>query len=80
MKALAGDYVFTHENSGKKVAEDVTSDKEGIDLGIGFEKDSIVFYTKMERVVPEYDRKILEDLITQEQDHLKKLLSLKKTL
>ena len=53
---------------------------EAINMGIGFEKDSIVFYEGMKKVVPEYDLKILDELIAQEQSHLRKLSDLKKNL
>ncbi len=49
MNALASEYIFTKENKGKEIAKKTTSDKQAIDLGIGFEKDSIVFYEGMKR-------------------------------
>jgi len=78
MKALASSYIFTKANNGAVIAEKTKSDKEAIDLGVGFEKDSILFYTEMKKVVPEYDAKLIDQLITQEQDHLTKLTALKK--
>ena len=49
-------------------------------MGIGFEKDSIIFYEGIKKAVPEFDVKIIDALIIQEQDHLKKLSDLKKQL
>jgi len=80
MKALAGDYIFTQKNKGKEIAQKTKTDKEATETGIGFEKDSILFYTKMKTVVPEYDRKTVDALIAQEQDHLEKLSDLVKAL
>lgn len=77
MNALAGEYVFTQDNKGKEIADKVKSDKEGIDLGIGFEKDSIIFYDGMKKVVPEYDVKTINALMEQEKAHLRKLCGLK---
>lgn len=74
MNALAGEYVFTQKDKGIEVAKNVRSDKGAIELGIGFEKDSIIFYTGMKKMVQEYDRKAIENLITQEQDHLRRFL------
>lgn len=80
MNALASDYVFTKKDKGKEIAKNITSDKEAVDMGIGFEKDSILFYEGMRRVVPEYDHKVLDELIRQEQNHLRQLSDLKKAL
>ncbi len=78
MNALAGDYVFTRENTGAGIARQINSDNKAIDMGIGFEKESIVFYEGIKKTVPERDSKIIDGLIAQEEDHLKKLMDLKK--
>ncbi|MCX5703256.1 MAG: rubrerythrin, partial [Candidatus Omnitrophica bacterium] len=80
MNALASEHVFTKENKGREVAGSVKSDKEAIDLGIGFEKDSIIFYEGMKKIVPEYDLRIINELILQEQNHLRQLSELKKKI
>ena len=80
MNALASDYVFTQKNKGEEIAKNITSDKEAVDTGIGFEKDSILFYQGMRKVVPEYDHGVIDELIAQEQNHLRQLSDLKKGL
>jgi len=80
MNALAGDYVFTQKDKGAAVAKKIKSDIEAAEAGIRFEKDSIIFYEGMEKVVPSYDKKVVEELILQEQHHLKQLLDLKKQI
>ena len=80
MNALARDYVFTQKDKGREIAKNIKGDKEALKLGIGFEKDSILFYEGMKKVVPEYDHKIVDELITQEQDHLRQLSELKESL
>ncbi len=80
MNALAGEYVFTQKDKGKQLAQKTSGDKEAIDLGIGFEKDSIIFYEGMKKCVPEFDLKVLDNLINQEQQHLRMLAELKDSL
>ena len=80
MNTLAAGCVFTKENKGAEIAKKVTSDKEAIDLGAGFEKDSIVFYEGMKKVIPQHELKIVDQLIRQEQNHLKMLLELQKSI
>lgn len=80
MNALARDYIFTQKDKGKEIAKKTKSDREAIDLGIRFEKDSILFYQGMKKVVPEYDHRVVDELIAQEQSHLRQLSDLKEDL
>ncbi|MFC1666501.1 ferritin family protein [Candidatus Omnitrophota bacterium] len=80
MNSLASEHVFTKKDKGIEMAKGAKSDKEAIELGIGFEKDSIVFYEGMKKVAPEHELKVIGGLIAQEQEHLKKLSELKNTL
>ena len=77
MNALASGYVFTQKNKGKEIAGKIKDDSAAIQMGIGFEKDSIIFYEGMKKVVPGYDLKLVDQLIAQEQHHLKMLSELK---
>jgi len=77
MRALAGDYVFTKKDQGAKAAMEAKGDKEAVILGMGFEKDSILFYEGMKKAVPPADTGILDKLIAQEEKHLSKLSELK---
>lgn len=80
LNALASEYVFTQKDKGEQIAEEIKSDKEAVEFAIGFEKDSIIFYEGMKTVVFENEHKVINELIKQEQEHLKKLVDLKKTL
>jgi len=80
MNSLAGEYVFTQKGKGKEAAGRAKDEKAGIDMGIGFEKDSIIFYQGMKKVVPESDKDAIDALIKEEKKHLVKLTRLKKKL
>jgi rubrerythrin len=80
MNALASEHIFTKKDKGRQIAENTKSDKEAIDLGIGFEKDSIIFYEGIKKIVPEYDLKLVDQVIVQEQNHLTRLLDFKTKL
>jgi len=77
MNALAGEYVFTGKNKGAELAQKIASDLEAINLGIGFEKDSIIFYDGMKKVVPPDEAGVIDQLIKQEEKHLQILMDLK---
>lgn len=80
MKGLASEHIFTKRDQGKQQALKASDEKQAVDMGMGFEQDSIIFYEGMKKVVPEFSQKIVDELIIQEQGHLKQLGDLKKTL
>jgi len=80
MNTLASEHVFTQKDKGAEIAKKIKSDEEALDMGIVFEKDSIVFYGGMKKVVPEYDHNLLDGLIEEEKKHLRALNNLKKKL
>ncbi|MFH1877733.1 MAG: ferritin family protein [Candidatus Omnitrophota bacterium] len=77
MNALAGQYVFTRKDKGAELARTVKSYEEGIKLGINMEKDSILFYEEMRRIIPDSDRHLIDGLIAEEKKHLRELCELK---
>ena len=80
MSALAGEYVFTQNNKGQEVAKKIKSDLQAVEMAIGFEKDSIIFYEGIKQFLPEHDLKMVEILIAQEKGHLLQLTGLKRML
>jgi len=80
LRALSEEYVFTKEKKGIEIAQKVKSDMEGIEIGIDVEKDSILFYNEMKKLVPKDRHKTIDKLIQQEQEHLRELSKLKGSL
>lgn len=80
MNALASEHIFTKKNQGEAEAKKTASDKDAVNVGMGFEKESILFYEGMRKVVPKADEKTINVLIAQEQIHLRQLYDLKKQL
>ncbi len=80
MKAMADEHVFTKKNAGCELGKKVKSGSEAIDIGMGFEKDSIKFYEGMKKVVPEKDHSLLDSLIGEEKKHLRELGELKRMI
>lgn len=78
LKALSDTYLFTKENKGKEIARNIKDDIKAIDLGIGFEKESILLYLEMKNLVWEEGKAIIDRLIEEERGHLRKLMEIKK--
>ncbi|NQT33110.1 MAG: ferritin family protein [Candidatus Omnitrophica bacterium] len=77
MNALASQYVFTRKGAGKEMAGKAGGYTEGIDMGIQFEKESILYYEGMKRIVPPQDMDVVDKLISEEKEHLKRLCEIK---
>ncbi len=63
IKALSEEHVFTKKKKGKEVADTVKDGKKAVELGLGFEKDSILFYYEMKNFVLESEHNIIDSLI-----------------
>jgi len=73
IKSLSSEYVFTNKDKGEETARSAKTDKEALELGIGFEKQSILFYEEMKKFVLEGEQKIVSKLLEEEKEHLRKL-------
>jgi rubrerythrin len=77
VKALADTRIFTREMDPKELAEKVKTEAEAIDMALGAEKESILFYVEMKRFVPESEHGVVDGIIEQERKHLMKLSNLR---
>lgn len=73
LNAIASEYVFTKKDELKERIKDIVSEKDAIDVSLGLEKDSILFYGEMKKIIPEKDYSIIDAVITQEKEHVEKL-------
>ncbi|PIQ89106.1 MAG: hypothetical protein COV72_04745 [Candidatus Omnitrophica bacterium CG11_big_fil_rev_8_21_14_0_20_42_13] len=80
MNALASGHVFTQKDKGREIAKKINSFLEAVDMSIGFEKDSIIFYEGVKKFIYEHDKKVVDEIIKQEQAHFKKLSEVKNYL
>lgn len=80
LQAYADQHIFVDKGDIEKKAEMTKSDIEAIDLAIGFEKDSILYYLEMIDHVPENEKHIIDKVIKEERNHYLKLTEVKKEL
>ncbi len=73
LTSLSKDHVFSEEKSGVRLARNIRDDTDAIDLGIDFEKDSILFYHEIRDLVWNEGKGIIDKLIKEERGHLRKL-------
>ena len=78
IKALSEEHIFTKKKKGKEIADTVKDGEKAVELGLGFERDSILFYYEMKNFVLKSEHNIIDGLIKEEQMHLKKLSLLRR--
>ena len=76
MRALIQERVFAAPESGAQQAAAVANPFQAI----GFEKDSILFYSAMKQLVRQSEREALDQVISEEQGHIRRLVELRGSL
>jgi len=79
VEALAEENIFTKERAGQLLAKKFKTPTTALDTAIGLEKDSILFYNEMKNFVAEPEHKPINEIISQEKEHLRKLSKIKRT-
>ncbi len=80
LEALAASAVFTDDMVTSEMAARINSDIEALELSIGAEKDSILFYYELRDIMPQTSHSLLSQVISEEKSHLRQLSQLKKEL
>lgn len=78
--AIADTEVFTNPDKGRDLAQQVKDEKDAVKIALDMEKDSLLFYYEILKMVRDRDRAVVENLIEQEKNHIKKLTGLQKCL
>ena len=81
LKAAADSHVFIRNKDIPELAAKCETSIQALDLAVTFEKDSIVFYTTMKKLVPEHlGKSEIDTLINEEVSHILILTQKKKEL
>ena len=79
LSALSGLKAFTDPQAGAKLGRDVKSDSAALEVAIGLENDAVQFFQKILSTVNESDKELVENLIAEEEDHVRRLEDFKKS-
>ena len=77
LKALIDSSVFTNDRVARELARRAEGPAEALQLALGAEKDSILFYTEMRDLVPQRQREAVDNIIKEERSHVRLLSDLK---
>lgn len=80
LKALADEAVFNEDKKAENIFKKIESDQDAINFAFEYEFISIKFFTAMKKVVPVKDRRIVKEIIKEENMHVKHLENLQKDI
>lgn len=80
VKALVDEHVFKQNADVKALAQGAKDAKGAVELALKFEKDSIIFFNELRRLVSVHDQKTIDEIVTEEHKHVRTLVELKKEL
>ena len=78
VQALVDTAVFSDDLINSKMATGADSDIKALELGIGAEKDSILFYYTMKEIMPQRAQSTVDKIIAEEKSHVRQLSELKR--
>ena len=79
-QALVDSAVFTDDMITSEMATSAENDIQALELGIGAEKDSILFYYEMKELMPQRYVPLVNRIIAEEKSHLQQLSETRKKL
>ena len=80
IKAMTDSSFFVGGDKNINLAAKTKDEKEAVDFAIGFEKDTLLFFYQILDIVKSADRPVVEKIVQEEKEHIKKLAEIKKTL
>ncbi len=77
---MTAEHVFKEDGSGERKARETKSAVEAVELGIQFEKDTLLFFHELRPLVRSEEQGVVDQLILWEKEHLVRLVGLKRQL
>ena len=80
LAALVESAVFSDDMATSEAVSRTDSDIDALELAIGAEKDSLLFYYEMRDIIPKRTQEAVNRVITEEKSHLRQLSILRRQL
>lgn len=80
LRGFVQDKVFSSAGEATEKAEKTEDPLQAVDMALGFEKSSILFYSGMKQLVRASEHDAIDRIINEEHNHIRRLLNLKKNL
>jgi rubrerythrin len=72
--------VFSEDSGPSEIGEKIGNPIQAVEFAMGIERNSILFYSGLKRVIRKSERDVIEEVITEEHGHIRKLTDLKRKL
>ena len=76
LSATVQSSLFEGPDKALAAAEQVTDEKEAVRMGIGFEKETLLFFYDMRDIVYEADRVSIDKVVAEEKPHIRRLAAM----
>ncbi len=80
LKALSESRFFLGEDKAINLVKKAKTPKQALDYALGFERDTMLFYTEITNIVSEQNRELVNKIIAQEKNHIRQLQAMKENL
>lgn len=80
LSALIDSRIFVDEAGARARAQEARDDTEVVGMGMRMESETILFFTEIRDLVRREDRGVVDRILVEERDHLKRLSQLRKDL
>ncbi len=80
LESLVESHILFGDGLGDTILTHMQSEAEALRFAMGFEKDTILFFMEMRELVPESEKRFVQECIEEERDHLRKLRTMLKSL
>jgi len=80
LQAIVGSRYFLDDERAERLARTTETPRDAVEHALGFERQTLLFYTELRGMVDENNRAAVERLITEEKSHVVKLTALLGTL
>lgn len=74
IKSLADSSIFTGQRAKDLLSKKTITDIEAVEVGIDFEKDSILLYSETRNMLPRQEQDIIDMITSEEKKHLSELM------
>lgn len=73
LNVLLSTKAFPQTKSVSDIVGELKNDREALELALRMEKDTLLFYYSMNEVIPDTSKKIVSDIMREEQVHIEEL-------
>jgi rubrerythrin len=79
-RSLIDRKIFPTEQEGAEMKGELGNIAAAIHIALSLEKDAILFFNELHQVAHERDRDVIQRIIVEEREHIRRILQLKKEL